>query len=142
MRLRRERRARHAAPAAGLLLAAAVAAGACGEERLEGQPKGLAPLTPAQRAAATPVRVRVYEYGFEPSNVVIRAGQAVGWKAVGDEVHTIMPSSQAGRELFLRQERRGEFTHRFPRPGVYPYHCAIHPRMRGRVTVVRSVSRR
>ncbi len=86
-----------------------------------------------------PIVVDVYEYGFTPSNVVIKAGHAVAWKDVGKEHHTIAPSSAAGWRVFLRAQREGSSAHVFPRPGVYPYHCSIHPWMRGTVTVRRRV---
>jgi plastocyanin len=84
-----------------------------------------------------PVTVDVYEYGFTPSSVVIKAGHAVAWKDVGKEHHTIVPSSRAGRPVFLEAQLAGSAAHVFRRPGVYPYHCRIHPRMKGTVTVRR-----
>ena len=86
-----------------------------------------------------PITVDVYEYGFTPSNVVIKAGHAVAWKDVGKEHHTIEPSSMAGRPTFLEARRVGSAAHVFRRPGVYPYHCRIHPWMKGTVTVRRRV---
>jgi plastocyanin len=87
---------------------------------------------------ATPVIVRVFEYGFNPSNVVIVAGQGVAWQDVGDDLHTITPRSAAGREVWLQAQRRGSAVQVFRRPGVYPYYCSRHPWMRGTVTVRRS----
>jgi len=86
-----------------------------------------------------PIVVDVYEYGFTPSNVVIKAGHAVAWKDVGEEHHTIGPSSRASRPVFLEAQRLGSAAHVFRRPGVYPYHCRIHPWMKGTVTVRRRV---
>ena len=86
-----------------------------------------------------PITVDVYEYGFSPSNVVIKAGHAVAWKDVGKEHHTIQPSSMPGRSVFLEASRVGSAAHVFRKPGVYPYHCGIHPRMKGTVTVRRRV---
>ena len=81
------------------------------------------------------IPVRVYDYGFEPRRVRIRAGQAVGWQNVGKAHHVVTPSSAAGRRVFEAAEREGSASHVFPRAGVYPYHCALHPRMRGTVVV-------
>ena len=99
----------------------------------ERRASGSRPFDPRQ----VPIVVDVYEYGFTPSNVVIKAGHAVAWKDVGKEHHTIAPSSRAGRPVFLEAERLGSAAHVFRRPGVYPYHCSIHPRMKGTVTVRR-----
>ncbi|HVE68879.1 MAG TPA: plastocyanin/azurin family copper-binding protein [Solirubrobacteraceae bacterium] len=84
-----------------------------------------------------PITVDVYEYGFNPSNVVIKAGHAVAWRDVGKEHHTIEPSTRAGRAPFLEASRTGSASHVFRRPGVYAYHCSIHPAMEGTVTVRR-----
>jgi plastocyanin len=86
-----------------------------------------------------PIVVDVYEYGFTPSNVVIKAGHAVGWRDVGKEHHIIEPSSAAGRPVFVEAQRVGSAAHVFRKPGVYPYHCRIHPSMTGTVTVRRSL---
>lgn len=82
-----------------------------------------------------PIVVDVYEYGFTPSNVVIKAGHAVAWRDVGKEHHIIEPRSIDGRRVFIVARAQGSAAHVFRRPGVYPYHCRIHPWMRGRVTV-------
>lgn len=86
-----------------------------------------------------PITVDVYEFGFTPQNVVILAGHAVSWKDVGKELHTITPSTPAGRVVFLAARRQGSASHVFRKPGVYPYYCAIHPDMRGTVTVRRNL---
>lgn len=86
-----------------------------------------------------PITVDVYEYGFTPSRVVIKAGHAVAWKDVGKEHHTIVPSSRAGRPVFIEAERLGAAPHVFRKPGVYPYHCRIHPWMKGTVEVRRTL---
>lgn len=86
-----------------------------------------------------PIVVDVYEYGFTPSNVVIKAGHAVAWRDVGKEHHVISPSSAAGRPVWLEAQRLGSAAHLFGTPGVYPYHCSIHPWMHGTVTVRRQL---
>ncbi|MDX6670941.1 MAG: hypothetical protein QOI91_1304 [Solirubrobacteraceae bacterium] len=110
--------------------------GAAGERSpgaTKGQVAAGAPFNPRD----VPIIVDVYEYGFTPSNVVIKAGHAVAWRDVGKEHHTISPSSRAGRPVFLEAQRLGSAAHVFRTPGVYPYHCSIHPWMRGTVTVRR-----
>ncbi|MDX6697127.1 MAG: hypothetical protein QOE65_524 [Solirubrobacteraceae bacterium] len=86
-----------------------------------------------------PITVDVYEYGFNPTNVVIKAGHAVAWRDVGKEHHTIEPSTRAARGPFIEARRLGSAAHVFRRPGVYPYHCSIHPWMKGTVTVRRTL---
>jgi len=131
-----------AVAAAGALLAG-ILVGADSTRRAGHPPRGGAVVAPRAGADPTevPIVVNVYEYGFSPSRVVIRAGQAVAWKDVGDELHTITPRTKEGEKVFVAAARRGAFSHVFPKPGVYPYYCSIHPQMKGSVTVVASFPR-
>jgi plastocyanin len=93
------------------------------------------PLSPIDTQPAIPVRV--FEYGFQPSHLEIIAGQFVVWRNVGEELHIVSPSTEAGVPVFEQAKREGTTHHRFTHPGRYPYHCSIHPQMRG-VIVVRA----
>jgi plastocyanin len=81
------------------------------------------------------IRVRAYEYGFEPENLVIKTGYPVSWRAVGEDRHLVTPSDKGARWIFYRAARLGNARHKFDRPGVYHYYCSLHPKMRGTVTV-------
>ena len=113
-----------------------------GQRQVLEQPKGVFVARPGSNASDIPIVVNVYEFGFQPSRVVIKAGQAVAWRDVGDDLHTITPATKAGEKVFLKAERLGSFSHVFTQPGVYPYYCAIHRQMHGTITVVRSFSAR
>jgi plastocyanin len=76
---------------------------------------------------------------FQPTQVTIRAGEAVEWENVGNEVHhatsdpslaikdtevTNPPGTEPFDSGFLRP---GEtFTHTFSKTGVYKYTCVVH----------------
>jgi plastocyanin len=92
-------------------------------------------LEPRSAYSQEPVVVDVYEYGFQPATVVIRAGQAVAWKDLGKQFHVVTASTRAGRKVFRLARDFGSSSHVFTKPGRYPYHCALHPRMRGVVEV-------
>jgi plastocyanin len=81
--------------------------------------------------------VDVYEYGFHPSRLVIHAGQTVAWRDVGKQFHVVTASTRAGRSVFAAAKKEGSASHLFRRPGRYPYHCSLHPQMRGVVVVQR-----
>lgn len=85
------------------------------------------------------VRVRAYEFGFEPTNVIVKAGYPVSWKAVGEQQHLVTPASAGARWVFYRAAARGTARHVFDEPGVYKYYCSLHPKMRGTVTVRREL---
>lgn len=86
------------------------------------------------------VRVRAYEFGFEPTNLIVKAGYPVSWRAVGEQQHLVTPSDKGARWIFYRAASRGAARHVFDDPGVYAYYCSLHPKMRGTVTVRRDVS--
>lgn len=139
-------RLRRRLPWLATALAAALWAVALTQGWLGGEPgRGRAPAAGAGEGRFdprdVPITVDVYEYGFNPSNVVIKAGHAVAWKDVGKEHHTIVPSTRAGRAVFLEASRLGSAAHVFRKPGIYRYHCSIHPQMRGTVTVRRRLGR-
>jgi plastocyanin len=121
------------AVAGALVFAAAFAPG-----RLADPPRAH-PFGPTLAIDTHPaIPIRIFEYGFEPSHLEIRAGQVVVWRNIGDELHIVAPSTQAGVPMFQQAERLGTTHHRFNKPGRYPYHCSIHPRMRGVIVVRRS----
>jgi plastocyanin len=84
-----------------------------------------------------PIGVHVFEYGFEPSRLVIRRGQIVVFKNIGKELHIVTPSTHAGERVWKAAERLGTVEHVFTRAGNYPYYCSIHPQMRGTIVVLR-----
>ena len=86
------------------------------------------------------IKVRAYEFGFEPTNLVVKVGYPVSWRAVGEQQHLVTPSDRGARWIFYRAARRGAARHVFNDPGVYAYYCSLHPKMRGTVTVRRRIS--
>ncbi len=106
-------------------------------------PKGLddVPQGPPLRVATSKsdylptIKVRAFEYGFEPQNLVVKTGFPVSWRAVGEERHLVTPSGKGSRWVFYRAARLGAARHVFDEPGVYRYYCSLHPKMRGTVTV-------
>lgn len=100
---------------------------------LRSHPFGPVLAIDSQRA----IPVRIFEYGFQPSRLVIRAGQVVVWRNIGEELHIVSPSTRAGLPIFRQAERLGTVHHLFAHAGRYPYHCQIHPKMRGVIIVRR-----
>lgn len=72
---------------------------------------------------------------YSPSNTVITAGSSVRWEWVSG-THSVTPDS-AGAFVGSDVETVG-FLHgplTFANPGVYTYHCEVHPGMTGTITV-------
>jgi plastocyanin len=97
----------------------------------------LGPLNRESNSARrTPIHVDVYEFGFSPSNTIIKAGQAIAYRNVGKQIHNIVPMSEPAKRYFEEAARAGSSRPIFPVAGVYPFACSVHPQMRGTVTVV------
>jgi plastocyanin len=84
--------------------------------------------------------IRAYEYGFKPSRLVVLVGHVVSWRADGEEPHLVTPASKQSAWAFAKARSRGSVRHVFDKPGLYPYYCSLHPRMRGTVVVKRRLS--
>lgn len=107
----------------GLLLVAAAAvavAAGCG-----GNGGTAAPV-------ATTEVTMVKSYRFEPSSIVVDAGQTVTWTNDDNFTHTVQVEGQPDRRV-----GKGESVSiTFDRPGTYRYVCTLHSRdMDGEVVV-------
>ncbi len=78
---------------------------------------------------------------YVPATITITAGTTVVWTNLDDEKHTVTdgtPTSKQWGTIFdsgvMRQDKVYKFT--FDKPGEYPYLCAFHPWMAGKVTVL------
>ena len=79
------------------------------------------------------VVAKIAQYKFPTDAVRIPAGATVVW--VNDDVaeHTVtFDGTEPGSPMIAPG---GTFSHRFDRPGTYPYHCTPHPFMKGVVIV-------
>lgn len=83
--------------------------------------------------------VIIQRMAYHPDTVEIEAGDEVVWTnrdnpphtATSDELVNGQPKWNTGR--LSRGQSSDPIT--FPEPGENPYHCTIHPRMRGTVIV-------
>ncbi|EYD75817.1 Copper binding protein, plastocyanin/azurin family [Rubellimicrobium mesophilum DSM 19309] len=71
---------------------------------------------------------------FSPAELTIAAGQTVSIINQDDVRHTFTADSGAFDIDDLTPGRSVEVT--FPTAGTYSYHCAIHPSMKGLLTVL------
>lgn len=76
---------------------------------------------------------------FSPNQLIISVGSPLAWKNRTQEPHTIVSDDCRSRSTcsfdsgFLAPNAR--FSLPPLRPGRYPYHCGIHPFMRGLLTI-------
>jgi plastocyanin len=82
--------------------------------------------------SVTTPQIVVKEFSFIPQNITVPVGTTITWINNGSEDHTV--SSDTG--LFSGSVSPGKtFSFTFTTPGVFNYHCGIHPEMIGTVTV-------
>lgn len=92
----------------------------------------------ALRVAADPgmtsaTQIPIENYAFKPPKITIAAGDAVAWKNLDDDPHTVTADDGSFDSKGLGQG--DTFRHVFTQPGTYPYHCSAHPYMKGVVIV-------
>lgn len=86
------------------------------------------------------IDVAIVDFAFQPQAITVTVGSSVRWINTGQQLHTSTsdasgPASWDSGNL----DPGGVFTQTFNSPGVYAYHCAIHPSMTGTVTVLTQV---
>lgn len=119
-------------------LVAAAAAGCGGSGSTPGAPSEGASVAPSASADAGGASVGMSEvaiagFAFAPADVSVPIGTTVTWSNKDSAPHTVTfdeGSADSGR---LGQGATFELA--FDSAGTFAYHCAIHPSMKGTVTV-------
>jgi len=82
-------------------------------------------------AGAIPVVMK--NTAFAPADVTIKVGQTVAWVNQDSMQHDVVANDGSFRSQLL--DTGQVFTFTFSKAGSFPYYCAIHPQMKGTVTV-------
>jgi len=98
-------------------------------------PPAVLGLALATARAATPeVPVTIVSRAYQPTELMVEAGQTVVWTNRGFGPHTV---TAAGGEFDSGRLNAGEsFKVTFTTPGTFAYSCTIHPSMHGKVSVL------
>jgi plastocyanin len=91
------------------------------------------PVRPAADEAAVPPAVRIDNFSFGPSTLVVAAGTTVTWTNADDDVHTVVEKDRKFKSAAL--DTNDTFSQTFTAPGEYEYFCSLHPQMVGKVIV-------
>lgn len=83
-------------------------------------------------AAAMTDTVTLADYLFVNGGLTVPAGTEVKWVSHDVVYHTVT-ANDGSFTAILRPD--GSFRHTFEAPGEYDYFCAVHPSMRGKITV-------
>ena len=92
---------------------------------------------PTAKAHKHPTRkVMIQNFSFKPAHITIKRGTKVRWINKDSTTHTVTANKK--RSFDSGRLRPGQrYKHTFKRAGKKPYHCEIHPDMKGRITVKR-----
>ena len=108
----------------------AAAAGGPGGADASGAPASGAP---ASAAAGGGTPAKIIDFGFEPASINVKVGESVTWTNTGAAPHTATADDGSFDSKNLASG--ATFTQAFAKAGTFAYHCAIHPAMKGTVTV-------
>jgi plastocyanin len=113
--------------AVAIILVVAVAATGCGSSSNSTTTAG----TPATTSSAAQVVIK--GFAFDPASITIKAGESVTWTNQDSPTHTITADNGEFDSGNIASGATYSFT--FAKAGTYPYHCTIHPSMKGTVVV-------
>jgi plastocyanin len=84
------------------------------------------------KSSPTEPKVSLVDIAIEPASATIRQGETMTFSNEGEQIHNVR-----GVGFFSDGLAGGErYSHRFAKPGRYPYLCTLHPTtMRGVITV-------
>jgi plastocyanin len=77
--------------------------------------------------------VSIVDFAFQPALITVGVGETVEWTNTGDVDHTVDSDTEIFESGHIHPGRTYRYT--FDEPGIFPYHCDIHPHMRGIVIV-------
>src|ERR1043166_181103 len=98
------------------------------EAAAAGSTRGAGASTPAAEA-----RVVIEDFAFSPDSLTVAAGTRVTWVNRDTAPHTATDTDKRFNSGAL--DTGDEFSFVFKDRGDYAYYCALHPQMRGRITV-------
>jgi plastocyanin len=91
------------------------------------------PVSPSAEEAAVPPAVRIDNFSYAPSTLVVVAGTTVTWTNADDDVHTVVEKDRKFKSAAL--DTNDTFSQTFSEMGEYEYFCSLHPRMTGKIVV-------
>jgi plastocyanin len=87
----------------------------------------------ATTAGAVGAQVVLKNFAFDPASITVKAGDTVTWTNQDSATHTVAADNGEFKSGDLGNGATFSFT--FAKAGTYPYHCSIHPNMKGTVVV-------
>lgn len=95
-------------------------------------------ITLRDRAAARPINastaeIKIDNFTFAPTTIVVRKGTSITWTNRDDIPHTVVENNKLFKSHVL--DTGEAFTFTPTQPGTYKYYCSIHPKMTAELVV-------
>lgn len=118
-----------------VILVICIAAAGC-----TGNPQPPGPATTQQTPVPGGTAVAIINFAFSPATITVSQGATVTWTNQDSTDHQIIndaTGSNAEGAIFKSNPlpKGSSYSFTFTTPGTYPYHCSIHPSMKGTITV-------
>ena len=133
----RRRKARRLALLGALIGATSLAACGGGDDATPA-PASAATATPAPASApaksSRSTEAKIADFAFSPADIEVEVGDEISWTNDDAAAHTVTATS--GGDFDSGTLAQGaDFTFEATKPGTIAYFCAIHPSMKGTITV-------
>ena len=87
----------------------------------------------AESAAAGEVSVSIADFAFSPADITASVGQTITFTNNDSAPHTATLDDDSCGTTNIANGETGGLT--FSAAGTFPFHCAVHPNMKGTITV-------
>ncbi len=94
-------------------------------------PYGKTQTTEKQVAELSANEITIQDFAFSPQTLEIKVGESVKWANKDSAPHTVDFNDFKSNSL----SNGDSFEHTFDAAGEYDYICAIHPSMKGHISV-------
>jgi len=127
--------------AVAVLVASALALGACGDDEESTEPAASGGMTEAPADSAGEdvqsgdVALEIVDFAFVPEQVTVEVGSTITWTNIDTAVHTAT-ADDGSFDTGNLQTDGGEGEVTFDSAGTFTYFCQPHPFMNGKVKVV------
>lgn len=90
-------------------------------------------LMSARPVNASSVEIKIDNFSYSPTPLVVRVGTQITWTNRDDIPHTVVEDEKLFKSKVLDTDEKFSFTPN--QPGTYKYYCSIHPKMTAEVVV-------
>ena len=92
------------------------------------------PAAAPAKSSARGTEAKIADFAFSPANIEVQVGDKITWTNDDAAAHTVTATSGADFDSGTLAQG-ADFTFEAKKAGTIAYFCAIHPSMKGTITV-------